>query len=151
MGQSRVFFSMSHDGLIPPVFSKLHNKYKTPYKSNWILFLFVGAFAGFVPGSIAGDLTSFGTLLAFVLVCAGILVLRKSNPDLKRPFKTPLVPLIPILGIAVCSFMIISLDHTTQLVAVCWMIVGLFIYFGYGLSKSKLQQEHRKSKSLDQA
>ncbi|MBL0316080.1 MAG: amino acid permease [Flavobacteriales bacterium] len=150
MGQSRVFFSMSHDGLIPPVFSKLHNKYKTPYKSNWILFLFVGAFAGFVPGSIAGDLTSFGTLLAFVLVCAGILVLRKSNPDLKRPFKTPLVPLIPILGIAVCSFMIISLDHTTQLVAVCWMIVGLFIYFGYGLSKSKLQQEHRKSKSLDQ-
>jgi APA family basic amino acid/polyamine antiporter len=144
MGQSRVFFSMSHDGLIPPVFSVLHHKYKTPYKSNWILFLFVGAFAGFVPGSVAGDLTSFGTLLAFVLVCAGILVLRKSNPELKRPFNTPLVPLVPILGIAVCSFMIISLDHTTQLVAVVWMIVGLFIYFGYGLSKSKLQQEHKK-------
>jgi basic amino acid/polyamine antiporter, APA family len=145
MGQSRVFFSMSHDGLIPNVFSELHPKYKTPYKSNWILLLFVGLFAAFVPGSVAGDLTSFGTLLAFVLVCVGILVLRKSNPELKRPFKTPLVPLIPILGVAVCSFMIISLDHTTQLVAVGWMIFGLTIYFGYGIKKSKLQKTHRDS------
>jgi APA family basic amino acid/polyamine antiporter len=149
MGQSRVFFSMSHDGLIPPVFAKLHPKYKTPYKSNWILFLFVGAFAAFVPGHIAGDLTSFGTLLAFVLVCAGILVLRKSHPDFKRPFKTPMVPLVPLLGIAVCSFMIVSLDHTTQLVAVCWMIFGLGIYFMYGIKKSKLQGEHQKSKNID--
>ena len=143
IAQSRIYFSMSHDELTPPVFSKRHHKFKTPYKSNWILFVFVGAFAAFVPGHIAGDLTSFGTLLAFVLVCAGILVLRKSHPDFKRPFKTPLVPLIPLLGIAVCSFMIISLDHTTLFVALCWMLFGLAIYFSYGLKKSKLQAEHK--------
>jgi basic amino acid/polyamine antiporter, APA family len=143
MGQSRVFFSMSNDGLIPNVFSQLHPKFKTPYKSNWILFFFVGAFAAFVPGHVAGDLTSFGTLLAFVLVCVGILVLRNSNPEIKRPFKTPLVPLIPILGILVCTFMIISLDHTTQIVALFWMIVGLAIYFTYGYKHSKLQHEHK--------
>jgi len=143
MGQSRVFFSMSNDGLIPKVFADLHPKYKTPYKSNWILLLFVGAFAAFVPGSVAGDLTSFGTLLAFVLVCVGILVLRKSNPEIKRPFKTPLVPWIPILGILVCSFMIISLDHTTQIVALFWMVIGLSIYYGYGIKHSKIQKSHK--------
>jgi len=92
MGQSRVFYSMSQDGLIPKAFGELHPKYKTPFKANWILFIFVGAFAAFVPGSIAGDLTSFGTLFAFVLVCIGILLMRKTNPVLARPFKTPLVP-----------------------------------------------------------
>ncbi len=146
MGQSRVFFSMSNDGLIPPIFAQLHSKFKTPYKSNWILFLFVGAFAAFIPGNIAGDLTSFGTLLAFILVCIGVMVLRKSNPELKRPFKTPLVPLIPLLGVAVCSFMIISLDHTTQIVALFWMLLGFTIYFSYGFSKSKLQIERKASK-----
>jgi APA family basic amino acid/polyamine antiporter len=101
MGQSRVFYSMSQDGLIPKAFGELHPKYKTPFKANWILFIFVGAFAAFVPGSIAGDLTSFGTLFAFVLVCIGILLMRKTNPELARPFKTPLVPLVPVLGILV--------------------------------------------------
>ncbi len=138
MGQSRVFFSMSNDGLIPKVFSELHPKFRTPYKSNWILFVFVGLFAAFIPGSVAGDLTSFGTLLAFVLVCAGILVLRNTNPGIKRPFKTPLVPLVPILGILVCMAMIISLDHVTQIVAICWMVFGLAIYFGYSQYHSKL-------------
>lgn len=147
MGQSRVFFSMSNDGLIPGVFNQLHPKFKTPYKSNWILFLFVGAFAAFVPGHVAGDLTSFGTLLAFVLVCVGILVLRNTNPEIKRPFKTPLVPLVPILGILVCAFMIISLDHTTQIVALFWMIIGLAIYFTYGFKHSKLQHEHKHGKA----
>ncbi len=147
MGQSRVFFSMSNDGLIPKVFNELHPKFKTPYKSNWILFLFVGAFAAFVPGHVAGDLTSFGTLLAFVLVCVGIMVLRNSNPEIKRPFKTPLVPLVPILGILVCTFMIISLDHTTQIVALFWMIIGLIIYFTYGVKHSKIQHEHKHGSS----
>lgn len=141
MGQSRVFFSMSKDGLIPSVFSELHPKYATPYKSNLILFVFVGLFAAFVPGSVAGDLTSFGTLLAFVLVCVGILILRRTNPALKRPFKTPMVPLVPILGILVCTFMIISLDGTTLKVALGWMIVGFLVYFGYGIRNSKLQQK----------
>src|SRR6266487_896869 len=103
LGQSRVFYSMSKDGLVPKVFSELHPQFRTPFKSNWILFVFVSLFGGFIPGSMAGDLTSFGTLFAFVLVCAGIWVMRVKNPELVRPFKTPLVPLVPILGIIVCS------------------------------------------------
>ncbi|MEN9348160.1 MAG: hypothetical protein RLZZ77_1671 [Bacteroidota bacterium] len=140
MGQSRVFFSMANDGLLPGVFSDLHPKFRTPYKSNWILFLFVGAFAAFVPGSVAGDLTSFGTLFAFVLVCLAVFLLRKSNPELERPFKAPLVPLVPILGILVCLGMIVSLDANTLKVALGWMIFGLILYFTYGVKKSKLQK-----------
>ncbi len=138
MGQSRVFFSMSNDGLLPKVFSHLHPKFRTPYKSNLMLFVFVGIFGGFIPGSIAGDLTSIGTLLAFVLVCAGIWILRRNAPDAVRPFKTPLVPLVPILGILVCSAMIISLDRLTQLSALTWMLVGLDVYLIFGFKNSVL-------------
>ncbi|MBL7941930.1 MAG: amino acid permease, partial [Flavobacteriales bacterium] len=146
LGQSRVFYSMSNDGLLPGVFAQLHPKFRTPYKSNWILFLFVGAFAAFVPGSVAGDLTSFGTLFAFVLVSAGVWMLRRTNPELKRPFKTPLVPIVPILGVLVCGGMIISLDSTTLRVALGWMILGILLYFGYGSKKSKLRRgAHGKS------
>jgi APA family basic amino acid/polyamine antiporter len=141
MGQSRVFYSMSNDGLIPKVFSELHPKFRTPYKSNWILFVFVGLFAGFVPGSLAGDLTSFGTLFAFVLVCAGVWVMRVKNPEAKRPFATPLVPLVPILGMLVCGALIFSLDPFTQLVAFGWMIFGLFIYFLYSKKHSYLRNK----------
>jgi APA family basic amino acid/polyamine antiporter len=144
MGQSRVFYSMANDGLLPKVFSDLHPKYRTPYKSNWILFIFVGAFAAFVPGSVAGDLTSFGTLFAFVIVCAGIIMMRKNFPQLERPFKTPLVPLVPILGIVVCLAMIVALDLTTLSVAAVWMLVGLLIYFGYSKHHSKLRKDADK-------
>jgi APA family basic amino acid/polyamine antiporter len=138
MGQSRVFYSMSKDGLLPNVFSKLHVRYQTPYKSNKILFVFVGLFAAFIPGSVAGDLTSFGTLFAFVLVCAGIWIMRRRHPELARPFKTPLVPLVPLLGIIVCSFMIIALDKFTLASAGVWMIFGLLIYFLYSRKRSNL-------------
>lgn len=138
LGQSRVFYSMSHDGLLPKAFSDLHSKYHTPYKSNLILFGFVGAFAAFVPGSVAGDLTSIGTLLAFVLVSAGIWILRRTNPELKRPFKTPLVPLVPILGIVVCLAMIVGLPGPTLLSALLWMLFGLLVYFVYSRKHSKL-------------
>ncbi len=141
MGQSRVFYSMSQDGLIPKAFGELHPKYKTPFKANWILFLFVGAFAAFVPGSIAGDLTSFGTLFAFVLVCIGILLMRKTNPELARPFKTPLVPLVPVLGILVCTAMIIALDAFTLKAAMVWMLVGLVVYFAYSRRNSNLNNK----------
>ena len=141
MGQSRVFYSMSQDGLIPKVFGELHPKYKTPFKANWILFIFVGAFAAFVPGSIAGDLTSFGTLFAFILVCIGILLMRKTNPELVRPFKTPLVPLVPVLGILVCTAMIIALDAFTLKAAIVWMIVGLIVYFTYSRKASSLNKK----------
>lgn len=140
MGQSRVFYSMSKDGLVPKVFSELHPKFRTPFKSNWLLLIFVGLFAGFVPGSIAGDLTSFGTLFAFVLVCVGIWVLRVKNPDAVRPFATPLVPLVPILGIIVCSAMIFSLGKETLISAAIWMVAGLVIYFSYSKNHSNLRK-----------
>ncbi|MCW3086532.1 MAG: amino acid permease [Bacteroidetes bacterium] len=144
MGQSRVFFSMSNDGLLPKVFSHLHPKFRTPYKSNLMLLAFVGVFGGFIPGSIAGDLTSIGTLLAFVLVCVGIWILRKTDPKAERPFRAPLVPLVPILGILVCAGMIISLDRFTQQSALTWMLVGLDVYMIFGLRNSILSkgEEH---------
>ncbi len=138
MGQSRVFYSMSNDGLIPKVFAALHTKYRTPYKSNLILFVFVGLFAAFIPGNMAGDLTSIGTLFAFVMVCAGVWVMRVKNPEAVRPFKTPLVPLVPILGILVCLGMIVYLPLETQLAAGAWMIIGLIIYFSYSKRHSYL-------------
>ena len=140
MGQSRVFFSMSSDGLIPPVFGEVHPKYRTPYKSNWIVFAFVGAFAAFIPGSLAGDLTSFGTLLAFVLVSIGVVVLRRTDPDLKRPFRTPAVYIVAPLGALVCLGMIVALDKFTLLAAFSWMALGIVVYFIYGKRNSKLRQ-----------
>ncbi len=145
MGQSRVFYTMASDGLLPKVFSDLHPKFRTPYKSNMILFLFVGAFAAFVPGSVAGDLTSIGTLFAFVLVCIGIWILRVKDPNLKRPFKTPLVPLVPILGILICTAMIISLPNETLLSAFIWMVIGLLIYFAYSRFHSRLRNRDKYS------
>ncbi len=142
MGQSRVFYSMSNDGLLPKVFSDLHPKFRTPYKSNMILFLFVGFFGAFIPGSVAGDLTSIGTLLAFVLVCLGIIIMRKADPDRPRPFRTPMVPLVPILGILVCGAMIATLDSTTLLTAFGWMIFGLIIFFSYSRFHSNIGKEN---------
>ena len=103
-----------------------------------ILFLFVGAFAAFFPEALAGDLTSIGTLFAFCLVCIGVWIMRHLEPTMHRPFRTPLVPLVPILGVIVCGGMIVSLDHRTQLTALGWMLIGLFIYFLYGRSHSNL-------------
>lgn len=138
MGQSRVFYSMSRDGLVPKVFSDVHPKHRTPYKSNWIFFLFVGAFAAFVPGDIVGDMTSIGTLFAFILVCAGIWILRVKNPEIPRQFKTPLVPLVPILGIIVCSAMIYGLGWTNWARLLVWLLIGFVIYFGYSRRNSRL-------------
>jgi APA family basic amino acid/polyamine antiporter len=138
LGQSRVFYTMATDGLLPKLFCDVHKKYCTPYKCNMALFLFVGAFAGFVPGDLAGDLTSIGTLFAFVLVCIGVIILRRSEPAMHRPFRTPLVPLVPILGMIVCGAMIVSRDRRTQVTALCWMLIGFLVYFAYGRSHSKL-------------
>lgn len=145
LGQSRVFYSMSNDGLIPKVFSELHPKFKTPYKSNWILFLFVGLFAAFVPGHVAGDLTSFGTLFAFVLVSIGVWILRIRSPHTERPFKSPLsspyFPLVPILGAVICTGMIVALDAQTLKVAFGWMAIGLVVYFLYSKNHSHLRKK----------
>ncbi len=139
MGQSRIFYTMSNDGLIPSAFGELHPKYKTPYKANWILFLFVGAFGAFVPGHVAGDLTSFGTLFAFVLVSIGVWILRVKSPEIERPFRVPFAPVVSVLGAVICLAMIVGLDSQTLKVAFIWMGVGLLVYFGYSRSRSKLR------------
>ncbi len=141
LGQSRVFYSMSRDGLLPAVFSEVHPKYKTPYKANLIILVLVGAFAAFIPGDIVGDMTSIGTLFAFILVCAAVIILRKTNPELPRQFKTPLVPLVPILGIIVCAAMIFGLGWTNWLRLGVWLAIGFVIYFGYSKKKSHLKDK----------
>src|SRR5262245_58367323 len=140
MGQSRVFFSMSRDGLVPKVFSDVHPRYRTSWKSNLVFFGFVGAFAAFVPGDIVGDMTSIGTLFAFVLVCIGVWVLRVRHPEIPRGFKTPTVGLVAILGIFSNGLMIVGLGWTNWLRLAVWLLVGLLIYFVYGRFHSKLRK-----------
>jgi basic amino acid/polyamine antiporter, APA family len=139
LGQSRIFYSMSKDGLLPKAFSQIHPVYRTPIKSNILLLIVVGIFAALVPARVAGEMTSIGTLLAFILVCVGILVMRKTMPNVPRSFKTPFVPLIPILGIITCLFMMVFLPTDTWIRLLIWMMIGLDVYIFYGIKRSKLQ------------
>ena len=141
LGQSRVFYSMSRDGLLPKVFSQVHPKYRTPYKANLIILILVGAFAAFIPGDVVGDMTSIGTLFAFILVCIAVIILRKTEPDLPRQFKTPFVPVVPILGILVCAAMIFGLGWPNWLRLFGWLAIGFVIYFTYSKKNSKLRQQ----------
>jgi APA family basic amino acid/polyamine antiporter len=138
MGQTRVFFSMSKDGLIPRIFSSVNPKTQTPAKSNLLFMLFVSLFAAFVPARVVGEMTSIGTLFAFILVCIGVWVMRKKMPELPRAFKTPLVPLVPILGIGVCLFMMVFLPMDTWIRLLVWMLIGMDIYLVYGAKHSAL-------------
>ena len=140
LGQSRVFYAMSADGLMPKIFSDLHPKYKTPYKANLLILVLVGLFAAFVPGDIVGDMTSIGTLFAFMLVCIAVIILRKTNPDLPRQFKTPWVPYVPIAGVLVCGAMIYGLGWINWLRLIVWLAIGLVIYFSYSKKHSLLQK-----------
>ncbi len=138
LGQSRVFYSMSRDGLLPAWAGKVHPRFRTPYVSSITVGLFVAVFASVIPIGILGELVSIGTLLAFVIVCAGVWVLRYKQPDLPRPFKTPMVPLVPILGIIVSLYLMASLPGSTWLRLIVWLVIGLVIYFGYGRHHSKV-------------
>ena len=138
LGQSRVFYSMGKDGLLPKAFSDLHPKYKTPYKANLAILVIVGAFAAFIPGDIVGDMTSIGTLFAFVLVCISVIILRKKEPNMVREFKTPLVPFVPLLGVFVCCAMMYGLGWTNWLRLFAWMALGVVFYFAYGKKNSVL-------------
>lgn len=141
MGQSRVFYSMSKDGLLPKAFSDLHPKFQTPVKGNAIILILVALFAAFVPGDVVGHMTSIGTLFAFMLVCGAVIILRKREPNLERKFKTPLVPFIPILGILTCGAMIFGLGKENWIRLFIWLILGFIVYFGYSIRHSKLNKK----------
>jgi len=141
LGQSRVFFSMSRDGLLPKLFSEVHLKFRTPYKGNIILCIFISLFAGLVPIGVVGEMTSIGTLLAFVMVCLGVMVLRHRQPDLPRAFRTPWVPVVPVLGIITCVAMMVSLPQGTWIRLIVWLVIGLAVYFFYGKKNSKIGRE----------
>jgi len=140
MGQTRVFYTMSTDGLIPKVFSKLHPKYRTPYKSQWLFFVFVSLFAGFIPDKYVGDMVSIGTLFAFVLVCIGIFILRRTDPTIVRPFQTPLYMIVCPLGAAICLCMIASEGWQNWVRLIVWLLIGFVIYFGYSIKRSHVRK-----------
>ncbi len=142
LGQPRIFYTMSKDGLLPPVFSKVHPKFKTPYISTIITGFVAMIIAGILPIRILGELVSIGTLLAFIIVCISVIVLRKSRPDIHRPFKTPWVPLVPILGASICFIQMAALPFDTWLRLIVWMAVGFCIYFFYGIKHSKVRQNN---------
>ena len=148
LGQSRVFFSMSRDGLLPKLFSAIHPKWQTPWRSNLLFMVFVSLMSAFLPMSKLGEATSIGTLFAFVLVCAGILVMRKTNPNLPRPFKTPWVPVVPVLGIVVNLYLMYGLGMDNWLRLFIWMALGLAVYFAYGRSHSRLGIDNAKGIDL---
>lgn len=150
LGQSRVFLSMSRDGLLPPLFSHIHPRFRTPARSNLLFMVLVGTLAAFVPAQVAGEMCSIGTLFAFTLVCAGVLIVRRTMPDAPRSFKTPLVPFVPIAGIITCLVMMVFLPADTWIRLVLWMLIGLDIYVSYGIKHSKLGQgqTHRQGTRL---
>jgi APA family basic amino acid/polyamine antiporter len=141
LGQSRVFYSMSHDGLVPRVFSDVHPRYRTPYKSNMLFFLFTSIFGAFIPEDVVGEMTSIGTLFAFILVCAGVWIMRRRRPDIERAFRVPAVPFVATAGILVCGAMIYGLGWTNWLRLIVWLVIGLTIYFSYGRYHSRMETE----------
>jgi basic amino acid/polyamine antiporter, APA family len=145
LGQSRVFYSMSQDGLVPKVFSEVHPRYRTPYKSNMLFFVFTALFGGFLPEDIVGEMTSIGTLFAFILVCAGVWIMRRRRPDLVRGFTVPALPVVSTAGIIVCGAMIYGLGWTNWLRLLVWLVIGLTVYFSYGRYHSKIEQQAQQA------
>ena len=140
LGQSRVFFSMSKDGLLPAMFSKVHPKFRTPWISSLTVGTFVAALAASLPINVLDEMVSIGTLLAFVIVCAGVWLIRRRDPDLPRPFKTPWVPFVPIMGILISMAMMVSLTGLTWIRLAVWLVIGMIVYFTYGRHHSRVQR-----------
>lgn len=140
LGQTRVFYAMSKDGLLPKIFSDIHPRFQTPWKSNILFCIFVGLFAAFVPIRVVGEMTSIGTLLAFVIVCAGVWIMRYTMPEVARPFKTPWVPFVPVMGIITCVGMMLFLPWDTWVRLIVWMAIGMIIYYRYGRKHSRVRQ-----------
>jgi APA family basic amino acid/polyamine antiporter len=144
LGQSRVFYSMAHDGLLPKWAGKVHPRFRTPYISTIIVGIFVAFFGALLPINILGELVSIGTLLAFVIVSAGVWILRRRRPELHRPFKTPWVPFVPIMGIVISGLLMLSLPFDTWLRLIVWLVIGLTLYFTYGRHHSNLANSQPK-------
>jgi APA family basic amino acid/polyamine antiporter len=144
LGQPRIFFSMSRDGLLPKFFSKVHPKFRTPYIGTIITGTFVATFAAFANIAEVVDLTNIGTLFAFVLVSAGVIFLRKSDPDRPRPFRVPWVPVTPIISIVACVYLMIQLPMITWIRFGIWLLLGLVVYFLYGYRNSVLRSGVRR-------
>jgi APA family basic amino acid/polyamine antiporter len=140
MGQSRVFYSMSRDGLLPPAFAEVHPKFHTPWRSNLLLMLFVSLFSAFAPIAVVGSMTSIGTMFAFVIVCGGVVVLRRRNPEMPRPFRTPWVPVVPALGIVMNLALMFGLGLSNWARLIGWLAIGLMIYFGRRRSRNRVAE-----------
>src|ERR1051326_650823 len=140
LGQSRVFFSMSKDGLLPKMFSAVHPKFRTPWISTLMVGTCVALLAASLPINLLGDMVNIGTLLAFVIVCAGVWIVRRRDPNLQRPFRTPWVPFVPIMGMSISGYLMYNLPWETWVRLVVWLVIGMFIYFGYGRSHSRVQR-----------
>ena len=138
-GQSRIFFTMSHDGLLPPMFSRVHPTLQTPYLSQLLIGIIVAVIAALTPIDILGEMVSIGTLFAFVLVCGAIVYLRRSDADVHRPFRVPNVPWLPLLGILFCLLLMAGLPLVTWMRLIVWLIIGLIVYFVYGSRRSRLR------------
>jgi APA family basic amino acid/polyamine antiporter len=147
LGQSRIFFAISRDGLLPPAFSKVHPRFRTPYIPTTITGIAVGVTAALLPIQEIAELTNIGTLFAFVLVCLGVWILRRVEPDLERPFRTPMVPAVPILGALFCGYLMLQLPMVTWLRFFLWMGAGMFIYFGYGRFHSRVEADANEHKA----
>ncbi len=140
LGQTRIFYSMSHDGLLPKIFGRVHPKFSTPFANTIIVTIAAMIVCGIFPVGILGQLVNIGTLLAFAIVCFGVMLLRYKQPHLHRPFKVPFSPWIPLLGTAACVFQMLAFPSVTWMQLVGWLFVGCFIYFGYGYRNSKLRR-----------
>src|SRR5258708_22010905 len=137
LGQSRIFFSMSNDGLLPRLFGQVHPRFRTPWRCNLALMVFVSLFAAFAPISLVGNMTSIGTLFAFVLVCGGIIIMRRTHPETARPFRTPWSPVVPVLGIIVNLVLMAGLGWGNWVRLIVWLALGLGIYFTYSRFHSR--------------
>ena len=141
LGQSRIFYTMATDGLLPQAFAQIHPRFLTPWRCNIALMIFVSLFGAFAPLNLVGEMTSIGSLLAFVIVCAAVLILRKRHPELPRAFRTPWVPLVPVLGIATCVVMMVSLGIGNWLRLAVWLVIGLLVYSLYGFKHAAKMRE----------